>query len=98
MVHGGEKVLGEITVKGEISKGQIDCKGQRGRRRSQGKIIENERLQQKKGIIVTSFGSLMEPAAAWLLLSAHSSGIVHLSHPNKELGSLNPSSPGMDVH
>lgn len=41
----------------------------------------------------------MEPAVAWLLLSAHSSGIVHLSHPNKELGSsaVHPPSPGMDV-
>lgn len=54
---------------------------------------------------MTSFDSIMEPAAAWLLLSAHSSSIVHLSDPNKELGSsvvrsslpfFHPS-PGMDV-
>lgn len=54
---------------------------------------------------MTSFDSITEPAAAWLLLSAHSSSIVHLSDPNKELGSsvvhsslpfFHPS-PGMDV-
>lgn len=83
-----------------VKKRQRTVRGQWGTRGRQGKIVQKDRLWQKKGIIVTSFGSLIEPAAAWLLLSAHSSGIVHLSHPNKEPGSSTvhpPSSPGMDV-
>lgn len=61
--------------------------------------MEKDRLSQRRGIIVTSSGSLMEPAVAWLLLSAHTGAIVHLSHPNKEPGSstVQPPSPGMDV-